>query len=305
MFSLLAAIAACSGEQGGDGAGNTADLRLRLKQGERLRVWSLTEQEIRQSMLGELGITQRIGLATTYDVLGVDSAGVATLRVVYDSLAFMQDGAIGHVEYSSADTSAQAPPLASGFAAMIGLGFTIRMGTDGRVLEIMGADSLREQIVRRLAEQRSSAGMPSMNMGQGVSPESLKESIEQGLAMYPGRPIRPGDTWTRSTATLQGFPLKGETEYTLKSVDGDIATIGVEGKMEQDPDADMIGAKGFTYELAGTQEGTMKIDMKNGWVIESEIQQELSGTFSVKGSTGGGKYPVSVEGKSSTKLLEK
>lgn len=305
ILLLLVFIAACGGEQ--KETGDAIELRLRLKKGDRMRIWSVSEQSIRQTMVGELAIQQRMGLATTYEVIAVDSQGVATMRVRYDSLAFLQDGAIGKVAYSSADTATEPPPLAAGFAAMVGEEITVRIGQDGRVLDVAGVEEARERINRKMGRGAGQLGQLSVGIGGGVSQEYFKTAVEQGTAFLPGKPVKVGESWNRTTSMHQGFPLTVETTYRLVSIDDGVATIEMEGTLKKNADTSKSGSGGFVYDLAGTQEGELKIDRATGWVTESESRQELSGTFSVRGASPekAGRYPVTVEGMSSVSVMEK
>lgn len=299
---LLSFIAACGGEQENN---EGIDLRLRLKTGDRIRLWSVSEQSIRQTMVGEFAIQQRMGLATSYEVTAVDSQGVATMRVRYDSLAFLQDGAIGKVVYTSADTTAEPPPLAAGFAALVGEEIMVRLGPDGRVLDVTGVEEVRERISRKMGRGAGQLGQLSVAMGGGVSREFFKTAIEQGTAFLPGRPVKAGESWSRTTSMQQGFPLAVETTYRLASADNETVTIEMEGTLKKSPDTSATSTSGFIYDLAGTQEGELKIDRATGWITESESHQELSGTFSVRGASPdkAGRYPVTVEGTSRISVI--
>ncbi len=299
VIVVLALLVSCSAERPDVSGDAPVDLRLHLKPGARYRFWSESAQRIEQPMLGD-GITQRFGIGTTYHVLGVDSAGVASLRVTFDSVAFFQDGVIGTAEYNSGNPSAEIPPMAVGFAALFGEGFTARVAPDGQVLGVEGIDSLWERMRGKLEKQAEGAEMSVISGLRRIDPQWLKGMVEGAFSYLPEQPIAVGEFWDGAAPSGQGFAVPIRNRYRLESVNDGVATIAVESAAESgDAEGTSGQMGGFTYKITGKQEGTMTIELGTGMPIGSEVEQSYSGELQVKGGSGKG-YPVSLEG--TTKL---
>jgi hypothetical protein len=304
LIPLLILVGACRDK------GPATALRLHLRAGSTYRVWTTTEQ----SVIGAGGMKQSIGLGITYSVEGVGSAGVATLRVSYDSATFTGEGPAGKQSITSADiaadTSIDIPPGAAGYMALVGQGFVMRVAPDGHVRGVEGGDSLRRAVAERLSgSNKFLTGVAENYLDAVFSDSALVRSIEQSLAIYPPEPVVVGSSWETTSAMPGGFPLTLHSEYELESRAGGIATIDVTSKIESNraPSGGTPSIMGFEYDLAGKQKGKITIREEDGWPVGSELTQEFSGTLRQGNSVDSAKkieYPVSVRGSVTTRLLE-
>jgi hypothetical protein len=301
LLLLLIFVGACRDK------GPATALRLHLRAGSTYHVWTTTEQ----SVIGAGGMKQSIGMGITYSVEGVDSAGVATLRVNYDSATFTGEGPMGRQSFTSADTSADIPPAAAGYMAIVGQGFVMRVGPDGHVRGVEGGEALRRAVAERLsASNKFLTGVAENYLGEVFGDSALVRSMEQSLDIYPPEPVAVGSTWEKTVAEAGSFPLTLRSEYELESRAGGVATIGVSSKIESDrsPSRTSPSVMGFEYDLAGKQKGRITIREEDGWPLASEMTQEFSGTIrqgNGADSTKKIEYPVSVRGSVTTRLLER
>lgn len=271
-----------------------AQLRLKLKAGEAWRQWTLTEQTITQQVMDTAeAIRQVVGIRGVMEVLGVDSNGVARIRYTYDSITFGQTIGERKVSFNSADSAADSggrvPPIAAIYQAMVGTAFTMKMLPNGTIAELAGLDSLAKQIVENAATNPVAAaaapGAMLVGIKEMVSSQALRSNLQRTLAIYPPKPVAPGDTWSNALMLTAGIPLEITTTHTVKGMDSSRVMVDVRSVIAVSNRAGSMAISGvrFRYNMAGTQTGAMEIDRASGWATSSKFHQTLSGFIEVQG----------------------
>lgn len=270
---------------GGCGGDGPVTLQLSPSSGEKIRQWVVTDQKIEQKA-GDTWqeVHQSIGIGTTYTVEDIGSDSTVRMRVVYDSVTVDQEGAGNPVHYNSVGASQDVPPLAAGYAAMLDQSFTLTLGPDGRLRRIAGVDSMLHNIIEKVARSNPSArSMIEYGVTSLLNEKSLTETMERSLAVYPDRPVSVGDTWSNVVSVTIGTPMTINTTYTLKDIHDGRAYIGLNSSIvtNQASGALELAGMSIVYQVSGTQSGSMQVDLDDGWIISSEIEQDFSGTMQV------------------------
>ena len=83
---------------------------------------------------------------------------------------------------------------------------------------------------------------------------------------------------------MANFAVTINTKTTLKSVDGNVATLDIEGSISSPEEAvmEMNGIK-IKVSLNGDVKGVTKVNKDTGWMISSEIKQNLAGEIEATG----------------------
>jgi len=273
IFSGLAVSIGASCSSGGDG--EKVELRLRLEKGESHRLRWTSDQKIQQT----------------------DESGQQE-KVTFHAITFEQDSALGKITYDSADPPETAHPLAMKFAVLLGESFTIGLTPEGKVTSLEGVDAMFARILEGM-----DAPFPGMRQIlekqlQGlIGGNGLKEMVENSLAVYPPESVAVGDSWNGTSVFSKGLPLTMENTWTLKTLEDDKAVLAVESKIY--PNAQVgpvdMGFSQLRYEVSGTQQGEIEIDLKTGWPSRQRLTQELSGTMDTQaGPIAGKSYAVSI-----------
>jgi hypothetical protein len=296
---LVGLAALCCIARGARGA-EAIDLRLRPVKGQVQRIHATVTQKLAQTINGtDQSSTQTIGLGYTFTTENVAADGTATIKVSYDAVSYKQAGQLGSVEYDSANPPAQVPQSARSFAALAGQSFTMQITPTGRVTQIEGLDQMVDSILqKREIPEGPNKAMQEKAIRHQFSEEALKENMESMLAIYPERPVKPGEQWTRKASISKGLPMVMDNTFTLKEVGGDVATLDVKSKLTSNSEATPIdsGPRKLTYSLSGEQTGTMKVDRATGWMKSAEMQQKVSGEMTT--DAGGGrvaKSPITID----------
>lgn len=208
-----------------------------------------------------LTITQQMKLLSNY-IVTTSSGDNKNVAVTYNRITMSSSNGITTNEYDSEDTVGQNPMFAS-VGAMMKRTFNISVSKSG----ITGVQNLFDE------EQLNDSS--ASNYGDS----SLRKAMLQFLTMYPAEAIKPGDTWKKEFHTSNGFiHMKLENTYTLKSIDGNIAHLELQGKITpEDTTQAMI--------FSGIQSGGLDVDIKTGLITIGLITQHLSGKISSGGKT--------------------
>lgn len=274
-------------------------LRLHLEPGESYRLRMLVDQDITQTVMGQAqDMKQAIGMGFCATVREVGADSVCSLTYKYEKMLYRQEGPLGVIEYDSDNPPEVVHPIAQGFAALIGKGFTARIKPTGEIIEVGGLDALVDAILKEVPM------LPGMveQFREQFGEESMKQMIQQACVIFPEQPLAIGDDWSNSIVISRGFPIIVDNDWTLAAVDGDVLRLGVASEISPNPDGKPLQMGGVTlgYALSGEQVGMLTVDRKTGWTIGGEMSQMLEGEIrigGVPGQEGDMKWPIQVNSK--------
>ncbi len=261
MFGLVVLLA---------GAAPTADpvtLRWKLAKGDVLYVRSVQEM---QQTIGVLGQNQEMTQSTTtvtrFKVLEAGTDGMTVEQTI-----------------QKVDIAGTVPGAAEQAGKMKGATLTFTLDKDNKVTKVDGYDKYLEQIS---GGNEDTAKV----LKAATSEDTLKVTVEDLFTPGPGKPVKPGDKWTRDTKLPLGplgtFALSAR--YTLDSLDGATA------KIVYDADATFTAGKGgdgLPFQIvkgelkADKYDGTMTFDTAAGRLRETTQNVKLGGALTV--SAGG------------------
>ena len=255
-------------------------LQLDLEEGAVYRIRTLTTQDISQTLEGQsFEIGQKIGFEYTYTVTSREPNGSAWVDVIYTRAIFESETPFGSSSYDSADSPNQIPEGAEGFAAVVGTGFSMQIGSNGEILSIEGLDEMLDQILSGLnlpdAELRQAF---ELTMRQQYSEQAMKDQLGNLLFDFPEGSLQVGDSWSSTQESNVMLPIIAETTYTLLDFDENTALIEVRSEIrtgEGEGGMD-FGLFAFDFTISGTQEGTIQVDLNTG-LANSVIDQILVG----------------------------
>ena len=279
-------------------AGETVVIRLNLSQGDVYRLRMLTDQQISQSFEGqELDVGQRVGYEYTYSVTSVDSSGNAWIDVLYTWVVYETETIIGKVSYDSSDPSAEVPPGAESFSALVGNGFSMLLSPKGEVLDIVNLDQLYGDMLDALeiSDDALREQFESVFREQ-FGEEAMKEQFASLTSYIPEDPVAVGDTWTQETEVSVLMPMIIETEYSVRAVDGTTVTLDLVSKISANPEAEFMDFDLFQlgYYVEGEQEGEIRVDRASG-LSSSLTRQSMSGEMVMAAEDEEFSIPISVE----------
>ena len=283
-------------------SGKKIKLRLKLKKGQIVKVRTLNDQKIRQTIRGRKQNThQIIGMGTTFNVKEVDTKGNSTIQVTYHWIKFQQSGGPQKIAYDSDNPPATLHQSVKMFAALKGKGFTLKLTPLGKVLDIKGAGKMLEDALKeaKLPPGRNTA-MIKKNLQRQFSDKALKRSMENLFAIYPEQPVGVGSHWKMKNQGSGAFPMILYNTYTVTKLDKKKTTLNVVSVIStaQGGATMTMGAATMKYTMRGTQKGTIQIARKTGFTTHATMTQAITGTITM--NMGPGKqltWPITINSK--------
>lgn len=253
--------------------------------GDVYRIDMTMVQEITQTFEGEEMITeQTMGFGYSISATSGDEDGNVWLDAQYEWIQLQQNTPVGTVEYDSRNPPEDSDPLYQAFGNMVGKGFSMKVSPSGEVLEVTGVDTLLFGLIEDLGvEDETLRAQFEEQIQEQFSEEALKEQMGNMIVDYPEGEVRIGDTWTASSQSTDLAPIAVETTYTLEAYEDGIATVRMVSTLNSDPETSVMdmGMFQIKYDLTGTQEGTVEVDIEIGLSVNSVITQEMSGEMTL------------------------
>ncbi len=135
--------------------------------------------------------------------------------------------------------------------------------------------------------------MGNMDLSNLTDNDDIANNMNSGaqFAAYPDGKISVGESWEKDIYASDKSNMKFHAKYTLLKVSGKQATIGIDGTISGNT------VENMDLKMNGTQKGEMLIDMKTGWLIESNISQDIELDIEQNGQ----KFPATISGTIVTK----
>jgi hypothetical protein len=179
---------------------------------------------------------------------------------------------------NTSDTTGPMGMLTKVFGAMKGGQFSFTLNENGEVGSVTGIREMMERIAAGLPNGE----MAIQNMKGGFDEETIRQNMQQAFAAYPGKPVRPGDTWSKTLVQkAQGLQIKFDNQFTLESVNGDDAVIKVTSKLGSAEPGNVNGAE---MNMSGTSDGELHYSLKNGMPTQGEQKMKLDMKITAQGT---------------------
>lgn len=236
----------------------------------------------------EQTMTQRIKLLAA----AVAPNGSVTLHQTTEAVRVEMSAPAGKVTYDSADPKSAddneaAAALARVFGGIVGSTISITMAPDGAVQRVDGIQKVLDKIMQSVPDDRAAAAL-AQSLRSVLSEEAVRASLEQSFPRLPPQPVKPGDTWTGQVALGSSVigRVSGAQTFTLKSADGDRATIAVSLALKQES-APPMGPSGMTVKLGDSKgDGEIEFDVAAGRIRKSTMRTEMPSTMTTVGPDG-------------------
>jgi hypothetical protein len=212
--------------------------------------------------------------------MDVMSNGDIAVKGTIMSMTNTNDSAQGGTSYDSKNIEESDASMVTLMQPLIGHEMNMVMNNTGQLISFEQEDVLEKMFAN--ADESMMAAKATM---QGQFGEEGMKSMMQGLGnVLPNRAIKKGDTWTKDRTVKTMMVLKVNSTYTLTERKDGKAYISVVGTTKTDPSAPPVEMMGMemTYIMSGPIKGTLVVDEKTGWTIQSDVEQEMKGTMKIK-----------------------
>ncbi len=296
----FAASVLLMGCQGGSGTtagtgGGAVTLKFNMDKGSKFEYTMDMDMKVKQDVSGQtMDVTSKITMGYIFEVTG-DSAGWKTLTSTINKIAMDMNGGGMSMKFdtdnpSASDTAGPMSSIGKLFAAMKGGQFSFTMNEKGEVGSVSGIKEMMQRAMT--AANVPDAASMMQNMGKAFDEDNFKQNIQQSFAIYPDKPVKPGDTWTKTiNMNTSGMIMKADNTYTLESVTGDNAKIKVSSKLGSGGDSTAVA--GVQMNMSGTMDGDMTYDIPTGMPAAGDLNMKMS----MKVKAGSQEVPVTMDMK--------
>lgn len=267
-------------------SGVTAQTRLRynLKTGQKYGLNQLSEQEIKQDVMGMSQVIKNTIGGEIFMTITEKKADVYTSDITFSALSFKMESPMFSVDYDSKDANTDLTnPIAKALGFMVGKVFKMTFNDRGEVLEVSGFEAMMEELAKTYADDPSTLGQMKQTLAQQFDDESLAKSLGMMLIVYPEDKIKEGASWKHTNQTLKPLPLTSDYEYVFAAKASNVIALTGTGTSATGENATMKqGGMTQHLDLKGDMKYAAKIDADTGWPHEVTQEQNLEGTVAVE-----------------------
>ena len=215
---LLALMLSCA--SAGPSAGGQAEpveLRWTYVTGDILR-YRMTQRV--SSDAGGTPVRQQMSTTMALEVKEVDATGAVTVRALYEAVAARASGIQEYDYYSEKDKEPPDEPAARMMSKLVGQSFSMRLGPDGKVLDVRGYDRVIEAMSKGVGDDEATRERARQALGQMFSDEAFKSRMQQLAPPLPTEKVKKGDAWSNEFSVR--LPLVDRVVYKIRSKLSDV-----------------------------------------------------------------------------------
>jgi hypothetical protein len=128
-------------------------------------------------------------------------------------------------------------------------------------------------------------------MEKMFSKEQMNSSFGMMFSMYPGKPVKVGETWTAKTKmNIANMDMLVNLTYKLIGVKNGLAEIDVDGIIDGKGDMKQK-TMSFGISMSGTQKGAFTINMNDGYMRSGSYKMNVKAEMEASGQ----KVPMTLE----------
>lgn len=159
--------------------------------------------------------------------------------------------------------------------ALVGNKLNLKMTESGKVISITGFDAIYNKVATSVAagikDAKDKEGFIK-SFKESFNEKMLKDQFTKNLVLIPAKGVKMGEQWNHSENATPDGKIKLTTTYTLKSVGDGMVKIAVVGGIPKKSDKQT--QEGITRSMSSelSQNGTITLDQKTGWVKNQNIE---------------------------------
>ena len=265
-------------------------MEYNLEKGKTYKQRLVTDMNMTMDAMGQIvKVNVKSEMGFHYDVVGQNN-GVYDIQLSYQKFKMEMGAPAPFAIDSDAPENSTDASLGNAFKSIMGLPIDVQLTKQGKVTSVKGMDKLTEKL-----NAVDNAQFKQM-LGQQFSEKTIQTLLEQSSSYFPGKPVAVGDNWEVVTSiSNQGVDIISKMNLTLKQVANNIATLELTGTLATPEGGVVTNVQGMDAKISinGKQAGNIQLDLKTGWVVRSEVTQNLKQNIEVMGQT----MPQDVETK--------
>lgn len=163
--------------------------------------------------------------------------------------------------------------------ALVGNKLTLKMDETGKVISITGFEPIYTKVgnsVGAVIKEPKQKELFLKSFKASFNEKVLKDQFSKNLNLIPAKGAKVGEQWSNSENATPDGKIKITTNYKIKSVENGLVTIAVTGGIPHK--SDKKTQEGITRSMTSdlSQNGTIILDQKTGWVKNQNIAVKTS-----------------------------
>ncbi len=278
IFVAFLLLTGCTG-----GGGDPVTFKFNMAQGSKFSYSVVTDVNMNQSVMGkDMKLASKIITAYTFEVTA-DNAGFKTVKATISKIAMKIDanGMAMNIDSDLPTTDTTGPMAKVGkvFAGIKGGEFYFTINENGDVSKVTGMDEMIEKTLPGVAAEDTA--FAKQTLAQAFNDHSFKDNLQHSFAVYPGKPVKPGESWTKTyTMDISNTPMKVDNTFTLESVTGNVAKIKVVSKLSL---GGALPAPGMQMDITGDIKGINNFDLQSGMPLDGDNTVEINAKMKMQG----------------------
>lgn len=160
--------------------------------------------------------------------------------------------------------------------------FTIIMAKTGEILKVSGMDQVIEEALIDLPFGSYDERLQAIEqMKQMAGDQSIAGNLEMASLIFPEKAASVGHKWDTTTQLTGGLSGMVFNTYEIKEIRNDWVLVSGISTIKHNEEESLVELSGMEMEIemSGNMFSTIKVDRKTGWIISSDIFQEIDGFF--------------------------
>lgn len=260
----------------------TYNISLNLKKGETYHTLNDIKMSMLQKVMGqEIPMKMNMMLGLSFNVLD-SQKDVYNLEAKYSYLG-TNVSMMGQDYMMASDADLSIPPNKL-MAAMVNVPFTMKVKSNGDVLEVVGYEKVLEAMKNALPDSPS-----AKEFEKSYSKEQISQNFKSTFFAIPPKPVKIGETWNAVFVSKNNdIDISNNMTCKLEAVEGDVYKISYVGDLiaKEGTSMEREGMKMNVKKMDGKMSGTLQLDKKSSWVKNSdnsgslnmEIDADINGT---------------------------
>lgn len=277
-LTLAAAVMALSCNSADKKAAGTSDQAFRFNPPVGAAYDITMQMDMDQKVMGQ---NNKIGLITTYNmhIKGLDT-GLYDLHMKYNHFRMSMNAGGMDMEIDT-DKPATAPPNTGDptgmmvammnrvFSGIKGQSFSMKLSESGEISDIRGLENIVRAMIDSMGLPPEAQAQVSASLSDQFNENDIRNSFQTAYSIYPNKPIKVGESWTRTASVKGKMPMMIDSKYTVKAIENGIATLNVASTfspLEKEGDSN----------IKGTQEGEMQVELATGITTDAKLNQQFT-----------------------------
>jgi len=283
----------------GAGYGQKHKLGLNLVKGSTYYTVSSTTSKIKQTINGQ---ENNIGVIITgrisFKVLNANDS-LYFMEVAYKNVGLKMQLPTGMVSFES-EKKDSTDIMSAILHGMVDKPFTATINWKGRIRAVDNVENMIASVLDGFPQlQGPQKDQIKAKFVESFGGTAIKTSLESSMAIYPDNAVAKNDKWLLNTRLQTTMSAATTTNYQLTDITPTGYTIHGDGIISTNDNDDYktISGMPMKYHMKGTVISDIRVDKVTGWITESHVKQDLSGTVSIKDNQqvpGGVTFPMTM-----------